>query len=160
MKRERSTSGGPDLADPGVLDIEHALGRLAKTPVPPGLRARVLGQAAAERRSAALSPGLRFTTAGCSLLIAAVLVLDPLAARREAARLASLLDGRAAAAEAYGPASELALELDIGASAAERLAHLQALASSRSGKEIPEKFFQAREWLKGWLDHETSENPD
>ena len=77
-----------------LMDIERDLERLKPVAAPAGLRRRVLDRAAEARKSAVLSPKMRVLAAACSIIIIAVLGLDPLIRKHETARLAALLDGR------------------------------------------------------------------
>jgi hypothetical protein len=147
-------------AGPGPPDIEGELGRLAPGPVPPGLRDRILDRAGEARKSAVLTPGLRALTVACAALIVAILVIDPLVGRHEAARLAALLDGRTAPPTENTEASVLAEVVGGTGEAvkAARLARLEIFAAAAARRERERRNTEARKWLKGWLAHEASED--
>jgi hypothetical protein len=75
-------------------DIEKRLQSVKLTPVPPGLREKVLG-AALERKEATAwtTPLLRKCLAGCAVLLAAVFIADASASRTQNARVQAILDG-------------------------------------------------------------------
>jgi len=143
-----------------AADVEREFGRLVPAAIPPGVRQRVLSRAEFARRSVMLSPAMRITAVACSLLIAAVLLIDPLVGRHEAARLTALLDGRNAAAPAAGFAPELAEALSGMAGEVRRLARLRAAAGSARSENTVRSAIEAHKRLKGWFSDETSENPD
>lgn len=139
-------------------DIERSLGQLVPKPAPPGLRERVLDSAIEVRKNAAMTPRMRTVAVVCSILIVAVLGVDPLISRHEAARMAALLDGRSSARTAGEEASDLAEVLGGQGSEANRMARLQVLAASAVREDRERNFIEARKWLKGWLENETSED--
>lgn len=145
--------------EPGSPDIEGELGRLAPGSVPPGLRDRILDRAGEARKSAVLTPGLRALTVACTVMIVAILVIDPLVGRHEAARLAALLDGRASAAPAENTEASVLAEVVGGTGEATRLARLEIFAAAAARRDLERQNTEARKWLKGWLVDETSENP-
>jgi len=153
VKDEREgTVGG------GSPDVERELGRLMIVPVPPGLRQRVLDRAAEARCRTVLTPGLRRLAIAAAALIIAVLVADPILSRHEAVRMSALLDGRTAAAAAPEVSSELAEALGGQASGLDQLARLRTLARAAAGEASVRDLVTAHERLKGWLNHETSED--
>lgn len=157
MTGDRLRMTGPSSGSP---EIERELRRLAAGPVPPGLRQRTLGRAAEARKKAALAPWMRLVAAGCSILIAAVLLADPLAGRHETARLAALLDGRTAPMAADDEASVVAEAVggSEGAAEAARAVRLGNLAAAASRRERGRQVTEARKRLKGWLADESSED--
>ncbi|MEN6560755.1 MAG: hypothetical protein ABFD52_08285 [Acidobacteriota bacterium] len=157
MKDGRIRTAGPGSGSP---EIERELRRLATGPVPPGLRQRVLKRAAEARRRTALAPWMRLVAAGCSILIAAVLLADPPARRHEAARLAALLDGRTAPMTADGEAGVVAEAVggSEGAAEAARAVRLGNLAAAASRREQERQVIEARRGLKGWLTDEAAED--
>ncbi len=160
MTLEDRDDRGRDGYEADAAVVEQELRRLVPAPVPPGLRQRVLNRAELARRNVMLSPGMRIAAAACSLLIAAVLVIDPFVARLEAVRLTALLDGRNAATPAKELASELAEALDGKASEVGSLARLRAAVESAGSKDTIRRAIEARERQKGWFSDETSEDPD
>ena len=138
--------------------MERELGRLAAAPVPPGLRQRVLGRAQEARSQTALSPWMRAAAVACGALIVAVLAIDPIAARQEAARMTALLDGRATSNPAADGLSELAEALGDQGPGLDQLARLQTAARDVARGESIRDLVMAHERLKGWLNHETSED--
>ena len=143
MKVDRGTSPGS-----GPSDIERELNRLDAAPVPPGLRGRVLGRARESRANAALTPGMKILALACSALIVAVLAVDPLVGRREAARLEGLRGGPGVS-ELKGPESDpFWAELGVGARDMDR-----AL-----GRRIVKPGPKAKDRLKGTIDHEDPES--
>lgn len=144
----------------GGAGVERELGRLVPAAIPPGVRQRVLSRAEFARRSIMLSPAMRVAATACSLLIAAVLLIDPIVARHEAARLTALLDGRNSAAPATESTPELAEALSGKASEVGSLARLRAAVESAGSGNTVRSAIEARKRLKGWFSDETSENPD
>jgi hypothetical protein len=138
-------------------EVERELGRLRVAPVPEGMRQRVLDRAGQAQRDAVLTPGFRRLAVACSLLIIAALAIDPLMARDESARWIALLDGRPLVTRAEGTAPELADALSGNEKDTDRL---QALAISAARASRPTNLMEALERLKGWLNDETSEDPD
>jgi len=142
----------------GEAGVERELGRLAAAPVPPGLRHRVLDRAAEARSQTVLTPGLRRLAVAGAALIVAVLAADPILGRYEAVRLSALLDGRSAPAAAPEGSSELAEALGGQASGSAQLARLRTLARAAAREGSVRDLVVAHERLKGWLNHETSED--
>lgn len=157
MKRNVPNDLGGGEFEAGV---ERELGRFVRAPVPAGLRERVLVEAAEARRRAALAPWLRVAGASCAVLIVALLVLDPILLRREEARLAALLDGRAISMNGLESAPELA-EAGIGlGTEAARWSRLQGLAAAAALKAPERVSLEALERLKERWDYETPQDPD
>jgi hypothetical protein len=143
----------------GPADTEGKLRRLVPSAVPPGMRRRVLDRALEARLNAALTPGMRALAVACSIVIVAVLAIEPLVGRHEAARMTALLDGRPSARTVGEEAFDLAEALGVQGSEAARMVRLQIMAASASRQDRVSDFIEARKGLKGWLDNETSENP-
>jgi hypothetical protein len=143
----------------GPADTEGELRRLVPSTVPPGMRRRVLDRALEARLNAALTPGMRALAVACSIVIVAVLAIEPLVGRHEAARMTALLDGRQTISATGEAPSELAEILVVKGREGDRLARLQALAASAVREDRERDFVEARKRLKGWLKNETSENP-
>jgi hypothetical protein len=143
----------------GPADTEGELRRLVPSTVPPGMRRRVLDRALEARLNAALTPGMRALAVACSIVIVAVLAIEPLVGRHEAARMTALLDGRSSARTAGEEAYDLAEVLGVQVGEADRMARLQIMAASASREDRVSDFIEARKRLKGWLNNETSENP-
>lgn len=160
MTLEDRDARGRDNSEAGAAGVERELGRLVPAVLPPGLRQRVLSRAAFARRSALVSPAMRAAAAACSLLIAAVLLIDPLVGRHEAALLTALLGGRNAAAPAAESVPELAEALSGKAGEVGSLARLRAAAESAGSENTVRNAIEARKRLKGWSSDETSEDPD
>jgi hypothetical protein len=150
---------GRNGTEPDLVDIENAFGRLSPSPVPPGLRRRVMDRALEARRSAAASPGMRILAIACSLVIVAVLVIEPLVGRHEAARLAAMLDG-GPSTPVVETAPELAEVLAGQRPEAALIVRIRAATKAAAREDIDRVFIEARKRLKGWLEDETSENPD
>ena len=143
----------------GPADTEGELRRLVPSSVPPGMRRRVLDRALEARLNAALTPGMRALAVACAIVIVAVLAIEPLVGRHEAARMTALLDGRSSARTAGEEAYDLAEVLGVQGSEADRMARLQIMAVSVGREDRISDFIEARKRLKGWLNNETSENP-
>ena len=157
LNRDIRRQGDPG-SDPE--DVERELRRLAPAAAPVGLRERVLDGAAAARRGAWLAPWMRVAAAACSISIAALLVLDPLMTHHEEARLSAVLDGRSLTSAPPETGAELAeAGLDAG-TAAQQWVRIQNLAAAVARREVIREPLEARERLKGWLEYETSEDPD
>ncbi len=152
------TSSGRKDVERDVMDIERDLERLEPVAAPAGLRRRVLDRAAEARKRAALSPKMRVLAAACSIIIIAVLGLDPLIRKQETARLAVLLDGRQTSLPSGEAPSELAEILTGRGKDAERLARVELAAAAAARKEQARQVRQAWRRLKGWLDDETFED--
>jgi len=142
----------------GPADTEGELRRLVPSTVPPGMRRRVLDRALEARMNASLTPGMRALAVTCSIVIVAVLAIEPLVGRHEAARMTALLDGRSSARTAGEEAYDLAEVLGIQGSEANRMARLQIMAASTRREDRVSDFIKARKGLKGWLENETSED--
>jgi hypothetical protein len=72
-------------------DIESLLRSMAPAPAPPGLRGRILEEAAMRgSRSAAITPLVRACFAACVAILVIVVAADWILGRREKARLAAL----------------------------------------------------------------------
>jgi len=155
MKDNGRKDAGRDLTD-----IERDLERLAPVAAPAGLRDRVMDRTAQARNSAALSPKMRILAAACSVVIIAVLMIDPLIGRHEAARVAALLDGQSSARVATEEAARLAEELGGQGIEAGGIVRLEVMAAAAAREDRGRIFFEARARLKGWLNNETSENLD
>jgi len=141
-----------------LMDIERDLERLAPVAAPAGLRDRVMDRAAQARNSAALSPRMRILAAACSVVIIAVLMIDPLIGRHDAARIAALLDGQSSARVATEEAARLAEALGGQGIEAGGIIRLEVMAAVAGREDRTRDLFEARMRLKGWLDNETSEN--
>ena len=144
----------------GDASVERELRRFVPVPIPPGLRARVLPRAAESKQNSLLTPAMRLAAAGCAVLVAALVLLDPVFARQETARLAALLDGRGVIVRTNGPAPELADVLSGQPAVAERLIRYRDLAATVGRRKVEGEYFEARERLKGRLENETFQNPD
>jgi hypothetical protein len=160
VKLKKKDPSGRDVLEAGSAGVERELARLVPAAAPAGLRQRVLGRAAEARRSSLLSPSWRAAAAVCSAVIAAVLLIDPVVGRFEAARLEALLDGRPPAATTSESPGELTEVLTGQGQEADRLNRLQTLAAASARMAAEREFFEAQRWLKGWLGDETLENPD
>lgn len=143
----------------GPADTDGELRRLVPSTVPPGMRRRVLDRALEARSNAALTTGMRALAVACAIVIVAVLAIEPLVGRHEAARMTALLNGRSSARTAGEEAYDLAEVLGVRGSEADRMARLQIMAASAGRKDRVSDFIEARKRLKGWLKNETSENP-
>ena len=141
-----------------LMDTERDLERLAPVAAPAGLRDRVMDRAAQARNSAALSPRMRILAAACSVVIIAVLMIDPLIGRHDAARIAALLDGQSSARVATEEAARLAEALGGQGIEDGGIVRLEVMAAVAAREDRGRDFFEARARLKGWLDNETSEN--
>jgi hypothetical protein len=112
------------------------------------------------RGKALLSPGMRFVAVTCSALIVAVLMIDPLIGRHEAARAAALLDGQSSARVATEEAARLAEALGGQGIEIGGIVRLEVMAAAAAREDRGRIFFEARARLKGWLNNEASENLD
>lgn len=159
MKDDERDDRGRDVFENGAAGVERELRRLAPMAVPPGLRGRVIARAAEARRGALVAPWMRVFAVACSVLIAIVLVTDPLIGRHEEARLAALLDGRPSSRPTEEEVSELAEILAGQGNGAYRIVRLRAMVPRSVRCENERDFIEARKRLKGWLEDETSESP-
>jgi hypothetical protein len=140
-------------------DIEKALERLTPLAVPPGLGRRIVARAREARKNAAMTPRMRIAAVVCSILIIAVLGADSLLGRHESARIAALLDGPGVSASA---GEDVRLQwAEIGGDLGDldkfrREGILLSRLGSRGGSG--RAYLEARDWLKGMIDHEDPEN--
>ncbi len=144
----------------GSSDIERDLGRLTPAPVPPGLRQRIIGRARESRGKPLLSPAMRIAAVTCSVLIVALLAVDPSLNRLERARLAALVDGRGhpvPAEEMSSVLAEVVGETGVTAGAAQ-FARWEIIAAAAARKEQGRQVTEARKRLKGWLANEALED--
>jgi hypothetical protein len=144
-------------------DIEKALLSLDAKPVPPGLNKRILGSALKARRDLVLTPSMWAAATACAALIAVALLGDAALTRAQNESLGALLNGRAAAQAPVEDAGPLLAEIweEIGdqeRAGLERVALARPVPRSVSLRDV----LQARERLKGWLDHEDEgkQSPD
>jgi hypothetical protein len=142
----------------GPADTEGELRRLVPSTIPPGMRRRVLDRALEARLNAALTPGMRALALACSIVIVAILAIEPLVGRHEAARMTALLDGRSSARTAGEEAYDLVEVLGVQGSEANRMARFQIMAASAVREDRERDFVKARKRLKGWLENETFED--
>jgi len=140
-------------------DIERDLGRLVARPVPDKLRERVLGSALEARKNAAMTPRMRVMAVVFSILIVAVLGIDLFLGEHEAARLAALIDGPGLSMPTGQEAGLLWSELgvDLGDSDKFRRAGI-ALSRLKDRDDSRKALLEARDWLKGMIDHEDPED--
>ena len=141
-----------------VMDVEKDLERLAPVAAPPGLRERVMDRAVQSRKGAALTPRLWILAAACSIVIVALLAIDPLMARHEDARLAAVIDGRQTSRPTGKEAADVAEILDGYGTEGTRMARLRSITAAALRKEQGRHFAEARMRLKEWLDNETYED--
>ena len=149
-------------AESDLAGVERGLRRLVPAAVPPGLGERTLERAAEAARGAMLRPWMRLAAAACSVLIVVVLALDPVLGRHEDARMAAILDGRPTGSSHAEDAAVLAEAVGgIGeAEEALRTARLETMIAASSRRELGRRAIAARDRLKGWLEHETTEDPE
>jgi len=141
-------------------DIEKTLLSLSPKPVPPGLRAKVLGPALKTRQDLVMTPWMRAAAVACAVLIAVAVLGDIAVARAQNDNLRALLNGRAAARPLAEDLGLLLAEIsaqtsDVGKAELKRIVLARPATRSGSLQDV----FAARERLKGWLDHE-SEGPE
>ena len=139
-------------------DLERDLERLVPKPAPPGLRERVLFAALEARGEAALTPRMKIAAMACAALLAVVLGFGHLLGRREAARLAALLDGRPSTRMEVMAAGELAEMAGLESADAERMVRRLALASSAEREKRRSRFDEGLRGPKGWSAYEMSED--
>jgi hypothetical protein len=160
MRDEEGKARGNGEVARGTPDVERELGRLVPSAAPPGLKALVLDQAAASRRGALLAPWMRVAAAAAAVLIVAVLAVGLVLERSEAGHLAAVLDGSPAVPSAGQDAMVLAEAIggrDAAVEAA-RIVRLETLAADAARRDRERQAIEAREWLKGWLENETSKD--
>jgi len=141
----------------GPADTEGELRRLVPSAVPPGMRRRVLDRALEARLNAALTPGMRALAVACSIVIVAVLAIEPLVSRHETARMTALLGGRPSNLKAGEGASELAEMMGGQVGEVQTLMRLRIRASSGIREADFRDRLEARKRLKGWLEYEGQE---
>jgi hypothetical protein len=145
--------------DRGQTEMEKLLGRLVPDPAPPGLRERVLGAAVGARRSAALAPWMRMSAAACSVVIVAVLGIDPLVGRRETVRLAAFLGVPGTTEPMARESDSLWAELGVDTGDIDRILLRGIVVSGAKGRESYLKdHLHARDRLKGMIDYENAED--
>lgn len=140
-------------------NIEKSLERLAPKATPPGLRQRVMTSALDARKNAAMTPRMRVVAVVFSTLLVAVVGIDPLIRRYESSQMAALLDGRGVSNPAGEEARLLWAELGSDLGDLDKLRR-EGIVLSRLGSrhDSPWAFFEARDRLKGMIDHEDPEN--
>ena len=136
-------------------DIEKTLLSLSPKTVPPGLRARVLESALKKQQGLVMTPRMWAAAAVCAALIAIAVLGDAAVSRVQNERLHTLLNGPGVSRVTDETAGPLPAELygeigDLEKSGLERT----ILTRRRTGSASPQGLFEARERLKGWLDHE------
>jgi hypothetical protein len=145
-----------DLSTPG---IERSLKRLAPLSAPPGLGERVIGAALEARKNAALTPRQRMMAVACMVLLVAVGFADAVFSRSQAKQLMSLRDGRGAAAKPEGDLRPLLGDILGGIGRSEQTGLEKRILARMDIREEPStdrREIRAR--LKGWIEHEDSEN--
>ena len=141
-------------------DIENNLLSLSPQPVPPGLREKVIGSALKTRQNLVMTPWTRAGAIACAVLIAVSVLGDMAVARAQNDSLRALLNGRAVARPLAEDLGLLLAEIsaqtsDVGKAELKRIALARPATRSGSLQDV----LEARERLKGWLDHE-SESPE
>ena len=136
-------------------DIEKTLLSLSPKPVPQGLRERVLDSALEKRRDLVMTPWMRAVAGVCAALIAVAVLGDAAVTRAQNDTLRALLNGRGVSRPAVEDAGPFLAEIfgevgDRERAGLERVALARPATRSVSLQDIEE----ARERLKGWLDHE------
>jgi hypothetical protein len=145
--------------DRNRADIEGALGRLVPQATPPRLGGRVLGAALEARKNAVLTPRMRIAAVACAILIVAVLGADRLVGRRQAAQMATLLDGPGVSNLAGQDVAALWAELGADLGDSDRFQRVGIALSRLKERDGPRKvMLEQRDQLKGMIDHEIPED--
>lgn len=143
----------------GQNDIERSLGQLSPKPSFPGLRQRILASALESRKDVACTPRMRVVAVVCVTLTSLVLIGDAVVSKRQSGRIAALLGGPGASAPAEKEARLLWAELGADLGDLEIFCR-EGIVLSRLGSRDDSRwaFFEARDRLKGMIDHEDPEN--
>ena len=136
-------------------DIEKTLLSLSPKPIPPGVRARVLESALRKQRDLVMTPWMSATAGACVLLMAIAVLGDAAVTKSQNDNLRALLNGSRVSRLAEEDAGTLPAEIygeisDLEKAGLERMTLTRPGTGSGSLREA----FEARERLKGWLDHE------
>jgi TPR repeat protein len=143
----------------GSPDIERQLKQLDPRPVPPGLCERMLGSATEAGKNTALSPRMRVAAVALTILLVAALGINLFIGGQEKARLAILLEGPALSVPAGPEASLIWTELAADLGDIDRCRRVGLALSRSRGRGDPRKaLLEARDRLKGMIEHEDPEN--
>jgi hypothetical protein len=139
--------------------IEETLKRLVPRAVPAGLGDRVVGRALGSRGNALVTPRLRTVAAVSVALALTALVGDAVVSRRQSGRLAALLHGPVVPQPAGDEAATLWAELGPVLGDLDRFRREEIVLSRRGSRGGAERaYLEAREKLKGMIDHENAED--
>lgn len=139
-------------------DLERSLRRLARKTIPSGLRGRVLDAALESRKNAAWTPRMRAVVAVCSALIVVVLGVDRHIEKSEEIRIAALLGGLDVSEPAEQDTLSLQAELGMDLGDVHRSLRMgMALSRSWGRHDLRKALSEARDRLKGMIDHEDPE---
>jgi hypothetical protein len=140
-------------------DIERSLGQLVPKPAPSGLRERVLDSALESRRNAPFTLRMRAVAGVCFVLTSLAMIGDAVISKRQSGRIAALLGGPGVSKPAGEEARLLWAELGSDLGDLDKLRR-EGIALSRLGSRHDSRwaFIEARDRLKGMIDHEDPEN--
>lgn len=139
--------------------IEESLKRLVPRAVPPGLGDKVVGRALGSRRNALVTPRLRTVAAVSVALAMTALIGDAIVSKRQSEEMDGLLAGAGAAQRAVSAAGSLWAELGPELGDLDRFRRGEMVLPRRGDRGGSERaYFEIREKLKGWIDHENAED--
>lgn len=146
------TTIGPD-------DIEKSLARLVPRATPPGLGLQVIARALDSRKNAVLTPRMRAVALVWAVLTLVAVIGDAVVSKRQSGRIAALLGGPGVSKPAGEEARLLWAEIGSDLGDLDKFRR-EGIALSRLGSRHDSRwaFIEARDRLKGMIDHEDPEN--
>jgi hypothetical protein len=142
-------------------DVERSLARLAPKAVPPGLRQRVMASVLEARENAVLTPRMRAFGLAWAVVAFVAVTGDAVVSNWQSRQIAASLGGPGVSAPAEGQEEFRLQWAEVGGDLGDldkflREGIVQSRLGSRGGSG--RGYLEAREWLKGMIDHEDPEN--
>jgi hypothetical protein len=140
-------------------DIEKSLARLVLRATPPGLHERIVARAFEARENAVVTPRMRAVAGVCLVLTSLAMIGDAVISKRQSGRITALLGGPGVSKPAGEEARLLWAELGSDLGDLDKLRR-EGIALSLLGSRHDSRwaFIEARDRLKGMIDHEDPEN--
>ena len=145
----------------GQADTEGELRRLVPSSVPPGMRRRVLDRALDSRKNAAVTPRLRSAALVWAVLALVAVIGDAVISKGQSERLAAFLGGPGISTPAGAEEEGRRLWAEVGGDLGDLdKLRMTGIVLSRLGSRHESRWasFEARDRLKGMIDHEDPEN--
>jgi len=139
-------------------EIERSLARLVPRSAPPDLGRRVVARALDSRKNAAVSPRMRAVAGLCFVLTSIVVIGDAVISKWQSGRI-GVLRGGPGVSEPGGEEADL-LWAEVGGELGDLdKFRKEGLVFSRLGSlgGSSRAYLEARDWLKGTIDHEDPE---